>query len=220
MADARGHEEGAQHAGADLVGDQGQVLVQRLGQAHHGVLADVVDAHVGRRQQPGHAGRVDDVALEGRIGLGRLQHHGREQPHAVDHAPEVDAQHPLPIFQRVLPDQPARAHACVVEHEVRRAELLAHLVGQGLHLGCVGHIHAACQHTHALPFELGGSLVQRLLLHIDQHQVHAQLRANARALQAEARARARQHGRLALEVLDHSLVSLSCPDVLVEGFGN
>ncbi len=45
-----------------------QVLVQRLAERHHRMLADVVDAHVRRVQQPGHAGGVDDVAVVGRVG--------------------------------------------------------------------------------------------------------------------------------------------------------
>jgi len=54
--------------------------------------------------------------------------------------------------------------------------------------------------------ELGGRLVQRVLLHIAQHQVHAAGGRQARDLEAEARARAGDHRRLALVVL-HAPVS-------------
>ena len=48
LGDAGRHEERAQHRRADLVGDEPQVLVERLAHRHDGVLAGVVDAHVRR----------------------------------------------------------------------------------------------------------------------------------------------------------------------------
>ena len=123
--------------------------------------------------------------------------------HAVDHAPDVDAHHPVPVLHRVFPDQATRADAGVVEHEVRRAEALFHEPGQAFHLVLAGHVDPARKHLHARGLDLGGGLVQRVLLHVHQHQVHAQLGADAGALQPETRPRAGEHRRLALEVLNH-----------------
>jgi hypothetical protein len=50
------------------------------------------------RDQPGHRGRVDDVAL---VAAGRHARH--EAADAVDDAPDVDAQQPLPVGQTILP---------------------------------------------------------------------------------------------------------------------
>ena len=107
LADARGNKEGAQHAGADLVCHQSQVLVQRLTQTHYGVFGDVVNAHIGRIQQARHAGRIHNMALVLRVFLGLGQHHGRKHPHAVGHTHEVNAHHPLPVLECVFPNQTA-----------------------------------------------------------------------------------------------------------------
>ena len=77
--------------------------------------------------------------------------------------------------------------------------------GQGLHLLGAGHIDLAGQHLAPAARQLGGGGIQRVLLHIDQHQVHAQAGANARALQAEARAGAGQNGGLAFEIRNHGV---------------
>ena len=208
LADAGGHKVRTQHTGADLVGDQLEILVERLAQAHHRVLADVVNAHVGWREQAGHAGGVDDVATVGGVGLGRSQHHRREQAHPMDHPPHIHTQHPLPVLDRVLPDQATRAHASVVEDEVRRAKPVLHRIGQRRHLVGAGHIHPPRQHLGTRGLDLGFGLVQRILLHIDQHEVHAPGRADACALQAKPRACSGQYRRLAFEILNHECVSL------------
>ena len=207
LADARGHKVRAEDTGADLVSDQTQVLVKRLGETDHGVLAHVVHTHVGRCEQARHAGGVDDVAPIGRIGLGGRQHHGREQPHPVDHTPDIDTQHPFPVAHRVFPDQSTGSHARVVEDEVGGTETLLDRRGQGFHLPGIGHIHLARQHRHASGLHLGLSPVQRILLNVHQHQIHAQPCTDARAFEAKARASAGQNGGLAFEVRDHDGVS-------------
>jgi hypothetical protein len=69
----------------------------------------------------------------------------------------------------------------------------------------LGHIDLARQHRHpGGGLHLGGGFVQRVLLHVDQHQVHAEPGANARALQPEAGARAGENCRFALEIRDHA----------------
>jgi hypothetical protein len=205
--DAGGHEVRAQQARADLVGDQVQVLVQRLGQAHDGGLGRVVDAHVGRREQAGHAGGVGDVAAVARVFGGGFEHHRREQAHAVDHAPQVDAQHPFPVGNGVLPHQAARAHAGVVEHEVRCAETFLH--GSGQRSICAASDTSTLRASTCAPAASisAAGLVERVLLHVDQHEVHAACGADARAFEAEARTRASENGGLALEVLNHLPVS-------------
>ena len=134
LADSCRHEVRAQHAGADLVADKTQVLIQRFAQRHHRMLADVVNAHIGRVEQAGHAGGVDDMALPRRVFRRRVEHHRREQANTVDDAPQIDAEHPLPVLDGVFPDQPARADAGVVEDEMRRAEMLEHRPAHRFHL--------------------------------------------------------------------------------------
>ncbi len=69
---------------------------------------------------------------------------------------------------------------------MRRAELRTRHHGQGLHLLGAGHIHLAGQHLRTGGTHFGRGGVQRVLLHVNEHQVHAQAGPNARALQAEA----------------------------------
>ena len=166
LADAGGHKVRAQHAGTDLVADQLQVLVKGFSQRHHSMLADVVDAHIGRRQQTRHAGGVDDVALISRICFGSLQHHGREQAHTMHDTPKVDAEHPLPVGHRIFPDQSACAHACVVEHQVRGAKTRLHIGSQLFHGLGIGDIQLTCQHLNTLGLHFNFSFVQCVLLHV------------------------------------------------------
>ena len=81
----------------------------------HRVLARVVRTHERRGDEPRDRRGVHDV----RFGLLHQQRH--ERAHAVDHAPQVDADHPLPRRERHLPRQAAAAHARVVaEARARR----------------------------------------------------------------------------------------------------
>ena len=116
-------------------------------------------------------------------------------------------EHPFPVGDAVLPHQSAGADAGVVEDEVRRAEALLHRLGERVHLRRVGDVDLARQHLRAGGFHLGLRPVERILLHVDQHEVHAAGRADARAFEAEAGAGAGENGRRALEVLDHLRVS-------------
>ena len=72
----------------------------------------------GQRLQPGDRRGVDDVALL------LLDEPGDERADAVQHAPEVHAERPVPARLRDLPHQPAAAaDARVVAHDVRGAEV-------------------------------------------------------------------------------------------------
>ena len=179
---------------AHLRGDQAQVLVQGLRQRDDRVLARVVHAHVGRVQQPGHAGRVDDVATPGGVGRSRLQHHRREHAHPVGHAHQVDADHPLPVARRVLPDEPPAADAGVVEDEARHAEGLPRGRAQRVHLGRLRHVQPEGQHGRPEAADLGRRGLQRVGLHIGHDHAHAAPRREPARLQAEAGRRAGDDG--------------------------
>ena len=101
------------------------------------------------------------------------------------------------------PHQPAGRHTSVVEHQVRRAEAFGHRFCKRLHRAGIRHVDAPRQHLCAEAFGFVTRAIERVLLHIDQHQVHAAPRADARAFQAEARARAGEYGGLAGKVIDH-----------------
>jgi hypothetical protein len=140
---------------------------------------------------------------------GGFQHHRREQAHAVDHAHQVDAQHPFPVlrteFSQTRPPAPTPALLKTKWGAPKRERTSAR---PRLHLLGAGHIDLAGQHLRAGGAHFGRGRVERVLLHVDQHQVHAQPGANARAFQAEARAGAGQNGGLAFEIGNHGFAFL------------
>ena len=201
LVDAGGHEVRAQHRRADLVGHQRKVLVQRFAEAHHRMLADVVDAHVRRADQPGHRRGVDDVAFVAGVGRGGFQHARREHAHAMRHTHHVDAQHPFPVGRSVLPDQAAVADARVVEHQVRHAEAGEHRGAERLDLGGTRHVQAKRQHGRTQRGHLGRRALQRIGLHVGHHHVHAFGARPGAPSRDRSRAGAGDHGRAALQSL-------------------
>src|SRR5213595_3886365 len=109
----------------------------------HGVLGHVVCTHPGRRDQSRDRRGVDDVALALR------EEPRHEGAHAVDHAPEVDAQDPLPVGERVLPHRAERRHAGVVAHDMRRAELRDRLAAKRFNFLITRHVDPHGERTHA-----------------------------------------------------------------------
>jgi hypothetical protein len=60
---------------------------------------------------------------------------GTEEVAAVDHAEEVHARDPLPVFEAGLEKERAHADAGVVDEEIDGAVLAMHQLGEGSHLG-------------------------------------------------------------------------------------
>ena len=79
----------------------------------------------------------------------------------MDHAPEVDADHPLPRRERHLPRQPAAADAGVVAEHVHAAEARDGGVGERLHLRGVGHVGDDAFDLGARLAQLGDRVVER-----------------------------------------------------------
>src|SRR5262249_59176944 len=88
--DVRAHPHGAQHGDTDAV--RAEIFLERFGEAHHRVLARVVDAESLRGDEPRHGGGVADVA-----GLLLGDHTRYEGLYAVDHNPDAHAERPLPV---------------------------------------------------------------------------------------------------------------------------
>jgi len=107
--------EGLEHPHGGVTMDTAQIVMERLGERHHGMLGHVVRAGAGRRDEAGDRSGVDDVALVLR------DQPRREGAHAVDHAPQIDAEDPLPVAGAVFPHRAEGRDARVVAHEVDRA---------------------------------------------------------------------------------------------------
>jgi hypothetical protein len=115
----------AQHRGADLRVLRRELLRERLGEAEDAVLREHVGAEAGRRHEARHGGGVDDVPAV-LVGLEDRE----EVVDAVDHAPQVHVDDPLPVVEREVGDVADRADAGVVGDDVRGAEALDDLSGQ------------------------------------------------------------------------------------------
>jgi hypothetical protein len=105
---------------------------ERLGERHHGMLGHVVRAGAGRRDEAGDRSGVDDVALVLR------DQPRREGAHAVDHAPEIDAEDPLPVADAVFPYRAEGRDARVVADQER----LVDASGEFLNVLLFGDVHA------------------------------------------------------------------------------
>jgi hypothetical protein len=133
-----------------------------------------------------------------------LGDHGRhERADAVDHAPQVHAQHPLPVAFRSLPDEAAGADAGIVEQQVHFTEGAARAAGKAFDVAADGHVHPFGDQRGARGAQLGGGGVQRILLDVRQHEPHAQLVPQPGEFPAEAAAGAGNDGDLVGEVVQH-----------------
>ena len=90
VADAGLHETRAQHRHADRRSQPGEVVVQRLAQPDDRELGRAVHA------EPGHATEARQRRGVHHVSLVLLEQQREERVHAVHHAPEVDADHPVP----------------------------------------------------------------------------------------------------------------------------
>ena len=169
-----------------------KVVGEALGEPDRGELRRVVRARIRVGEQPAHRRGVDDVAF----GV-LLEHAGHEAADGVHDAVEVDAEHPLPIAQRALPQQSAREHAGVVAQHVRAAMVGERSVGQLLHRIGVGDVgdDGGRSATDALD-ELDG-LGERGRFDIGRDDEHAFVREPSGERAADAAAGARDHRRLA-----------------------
>ena len=184
LVDAGGHEERAQHDARDPVADQRQVLVQRLAQRHHGMLADVVDAHVGRVQQAGHRRGVDDVPfVAGVIRCGCLEHERREHPHAVRDAHQVDTDHPLPVASVCSQTSPPAPTPALLKTKCGAPKRSIVAAPMRLDLGGLRHVERAGSTCAPSAADLARGQLQRVGLHVGHHDVHARaggMRARSR----------------------------------------
>ncbi len=118
----------------------------------------------------------------------------------MDYAPQINAQHPLPVGLRVFPHQAAAADARIVEYQMHRTEFSHGRVRQRLHLFRLAHIAAHGQHLYALHFQFCLRFVESVLLHIGQHEFHAELRADIGKFAAKSACAAGDDRNPALEI--------------------
>ena len=155
-----------------------------------------VDAVRGRRDEAGDRGRVHDVA---RPAL--LDHARHEGVHAVDRAPEVHAEHPLPVGERALVDEPEREDARVVAEEVAAAELAERARRERLDRVGAPHVDAGRDRAPPALAHLRGDALDLRGLDVGERDVHARLRARERERGADAAPAARDRRDAPCELL-------------------
>ena len=117
--------------------------------------------------------------------------------HAVDHALQVDAEHPVPVVEGALVERAAGADAGVVAHQVHVAETILGAAGGVLHRVAVGDVELERQHLGAARFELGCRGGERLGLDVGEHDAHSLAGEDARHAEADAARAAGDEGCLA-----------------------
>ena len=130
-----------------------------------------------------------------------FEHAGDERAQPVNHAPEIDAQHPVPVIERELPDPGPLDHASVVAQYVNRAMGIESGRGQvvdGVDIRDIGH------HTgRVMPggAKLSHRRVQRIRFDVGQHHLHLSPGEPVGHRQAETARRAGDHRHPTLQVL-------------------
>ena len=142
------HHARAEHGDADALG--GQFLAQHEAVADDGVLAGGVDAvRVVARDHAVERGGVDDVRLATPVALTLLADPRQERADAVQLAPEVHREHPLPVLLAHLRQRAVHRHPGVVEQQVDLAELLVRALRERLDGVPLGHVGFDGEAAHA-----------------------------------------------------------------------
>ena len=192
-ADLRAHAHGAEYRDADVV--RSQILLERLAQPHHGVLARVVDAETLRRDEPGHGRRVDDVS-----GLLLRDHARHEGFDPVDDAPEIDVQHPFPVAVRGRFEPAVDGDTGVVADDVRPAHLLPGALRERLHRSELGHVGLDGERPGAGLLHAGGGLRHAGFVDVRHHDMGALAREAEAERAPDSAGSAGDDRRLSLEV--------------------
>ncbi len=178
-------------------------MVQRLGERHDSELRHVVRGDVRCRLESCARGGVDDVALAG------VSDEGKEGLHAVDDAPEVDPQDPLPVLQRQLLEAARPDDARVVVHDVDLSERVQRRLRQRLDVFPPADVRRQAEHVVPVALEPGDGRLQRIALDVRQHHTHSLLREPGCGGQADSAGRAGHDGHPALELVHCPLLRSS-----------
>jgi hypothetical protein len=115
--------------------DGREVVAQGLGDRESGVLAGAVGAESGRGEKAHHRGGVHDV------GGAVLEQQARDEAaQAVDDPHHIGGKHPLPVFERLLPDDAAGRDSGVVAEDRDVAADLESPAREGIERARVGHV--------------------------------------------------------------------------------
>ena len=194
VEDAGGHEARAERGDADLRACGCQFVVEGLGDCGHGVLGGVVGPDLRKGRVSRHRCGDDNVAVV------LFQQAAEVDVQAVDHAPEVDAQDPLPVSERPLDHQPATGHPRVQAYHVGSTEPGVYFCGEGPEGPDVGHVTLATEDLCSSLPEVENSPVQGVLLYVADGHLHARCGEPVGESQAHARGASGDDDDLAVQV--------------------
>ena len=165
-------DPGPDHARAEGGDADGAALLSQLGTHGLGdgddrVLRGVVGGEAGNGDVPCRGGGVDDAA--GVAG----EHVRQEHPQAVDDAPKVHAQDPLPVLRGHQVRPLLDPHAGVVEKQVHAAVALQSGLAERIHRGSVRHVGEDSADLDAGSAQFSGRPSERRLLHVGQDEAAA-----------------------------------------------
>ena len=121
--------------------------------------------------EPGERRGVDDV----RGPAGGLEPR-QERADAVEHAPEVDAEHPLPVRQRLVGDASERRHPGVVAEDVDAAVALPDRVRERFHRLRIADVGDVTVRFGARRAQLADRAIERRALDVGEDDREAFLR--------------------------------------------
>ena len=191
------HERRTQHRDPDTGVHHLHFLHERLRQCDHAVLRHVVRAHQRCRGVTGHRRRVHDVGT-----LAVFDHRRQEHLAPVDHAPQVDADHPSPQIDVVgLGDRTTAADPGVVAQHVDVAEPVTREALQCSDVVEVRHVAMHASRRDADVAQAGDRLVEWPVLHVAQHHVHSRRTEALGHRQPDAARPAGDDGGLATQII-------------------
>ena len=184
------------HAGADRAHPDaaaGQLAGEALGQHEHRCLGGRVGRQGRGGEEPGHRRGDHDVAALAAV------HHGRqERAQRVDHAPQVDVEHPTPVLLGGVQERAAHPDAGVGHDHIRDAVLGGHLIRQDSGGRRVGDVEPVGQAGRAVRGDLGGGAFGGRGVDVHAQQVRALLGEGQRAGPADAAAGAGDQDQLSV----------------------
>jgi phosphoglycolate phosphatase len=194
LADPGAHEVRTEHADADA----------ERGELHSQPFRDCDDCELGRgigaephvADHAGHRCGIDDMSA-----FVLRAHMRQERANTVDHAHQVDVDHPAPIVDRDMVDAAACGDTGIIAEDVDFAEGGKGRVGGAFDLIGIGDITGNAANTIAVPGEAFQCLVQRPLLDIGQYHLHALIRKGLRHREANTGRPSGDEGCFSLEFL-------------------
>jgi hypothetical protein len=136
-------------------------------------------------------------------------HPGHERLDAVEDAPHVDGEGPLPVVRVVLPHPAlgAGADTGVVAQHVHRAVRAVHVLGEREDLGALPDVHHAREDVGAVLAQLTGGLLQGALLDVGEDHLEPVGREAPCHREADAARRAGDDGDLSRPQFHQTLPS-------------